>query len=108
MTAFDSVLAEAAWAVAGHGFAETFGDLSAGDPSWNAFVHVSSTVLLNLDETELRERYDDVWRADGIDGRLVWIKQTDDGQVSVVMHGSDAGPRSGTDLVGRAWDEASA
>lgn len=106
MSKFDSTLAEAAYAVAGHGFAEDeFG--SVQDIGWNAVVVVSSTVLLNLGEDlDLIDRLTDEFPDTLRDGYLVWVREDSQGFVSVVEYGSDSGLRSGSDLVNEAFDKA--
>ena len=105
MSKFDSVLAEAAHAISTHGFTQSeFG--STEDGGWNGLVDVSATVLLNLGEHELRDRFTTA-HGDAVGGFLVWLREDSQGFVSVVEFGSDSGARSGTDLVGRAFDDAS-
>lgn len=75
--------ADAAWAVANHGFVEReHGEVGEGD-GWMGLVTVSPTVLLNLGEnalaTLLREQSGDV-------DTLVWIAQGEDGQVRTVLY----------------------
>lgn len=102
MSKFDDTLAEAAYAVAGHGFTEDeFGTVD--DIGWNAVVVVSPTILLNLGETEIRDAYENLH---GNDDLLVWVREDSQGFVSVVEYGSDSGLRSGTDLVNEAFDKA--
>lgn len=55
MSRFDSIQAEAAWAVYMHGFAETDGS-SESDQGY-VFSTVTFQVLLNLGEIELAERW---------------------------------------------------
>ena len=45
---FDTACAEAAYFIAGHGFAESE-EGSVDEDGWNALVEVTHTVLLNLD-----------------------------------------------------------
>ncbi len=105
MSKFDSILAEAAHVIHLHGFAaDEYGSSTEGD-GWNGLVDVSATVLLNLGETEVRERFM-AEHGDAIAGFLVWIREDPQGFVSVVEYGSDEGTRSGTDLVSQAFDAA--
>ena len=106
MSKFDSVLAEAAHMISMHGFtADEFGSSTEGD-GWNGLVDVSATVLLDLGEGDLRDRFV-TEHGDAVGGFLVWIREDSQGFVSVVEYGSDEGTRSGVDLVGRAFDTAS-
>lgn len=99
---FDGAVAEAACEIAGHGFAEECG--SVDEPGgWNALVDVSASTLQNVGaDPDLVERF----RAEvpGVAGALVWVRADGQGRVMLVMHGTDEGPRSGTDAVIRAWD----
>lgn len=104
MSKFDSVLAEAAYAVAGHGFTDEEFSNVQDSTGWNALVTVSATTLLNVGETEIRDRFLAEHSDAPLDGYLAWIRENDQGFVTLVTHGSDAGSRSGTDLVSRAWD----
>ena len=104
MSKFDSPLAEAAYAVANHGFAEEeFGSVTLPE-GWNALVDLTPTVLLNLDETDLFR----TMQNEGMpfSGYLVWVREDSQGFVSVVEFGSDEGTRSGSDLVNEAFDKA--
>lgn len=104
MSKFDSMLAEAAYAVAGHGFAEDeFGTVDE-TIGWNAVVNVTPTVLLNLDETDLFRKVQNDRMP--FDGYLVWVHEDSQGFVSVVAYGSDSELRSGTDSVNEAFDMA--
>lgn len=104
-TTYGGILSESAFAVANHGFAEEeyVPPNTRPGADWHALVTVSATVLLNLGETDLAERFRD--KVPGIAGALIWIKTTADGTVQVVEWGTDEGPTSGTDKVSRAWDE---
>lgn len=103
MSKFESPLAEAAYAVCNHGFAEEeFGTVQ--DIGWNALVDVTPTVLLNLGETDLFRKVQD--QNMPFSGYLVWVREDSQGNVSVVEFGSDEGLRSGTDLVNEAFDKA--
>lgn len=103
---FDSALAEAAHAIAGHGFAEAeFGSVQEG--GWNALVVVSPTILLNLGENEVRDTLLDFMPNMPVAGYLVWIREDSRGFVTEVEYASDEGLRSGTDLLNRAFDKAS-
>ncbi len=105
MGKFDSVLAEAAYTIMLHGFTEDqFGTSDSG--GWNGLVDVSATGLLNLGEDELRERFV-AKHGDAAGGYLVWIREDSQGFVTLVEYGDDAGTRSGTDAVARAFDAAS-
>lgn len=102
MSKFDSPLAEAAYTIANHGFTEDeFGTVE--DIGWNALVVVSSTVLLNLGEIDLRDAAC-AYAPDS--GWLVWVREDSQGFVSVVEFGDDEGTRSGSDLVNAAFDAA--
>jgi hypothetical protein len=106
MGKFDSVLAEAAHVIHMHGFAaDEFGSATESD-GWNGLVDVSATILLNLGETELQERFA-AEHGHVVGGFLVWIREDSQGFVSVVEFGSDSGLRSGTDVVSQAFDAAS-
>lgn len=100
---FDNVIAEAAYEIAGHGFAEEeYGEVST--TGWNALVTVSATTLLNIGaDADLIERF----RAEvpGIAGALAWIRESNEGFVTLVKHGTDEGLHSGIDIVNRDWDE---
>lgn len=78
MTSFDGLYAEAAWAVANHGFTiDEWGEVgAAGD--WNALVTISPTVLLNLGEDDLAARLEE---RIGDGERDVHVRQLNDGQV---------------------------
>ena len=103
MSNFDDVLAEAAYSIANHGFAEDeFGTVEDA-AGWNGIVVVSPTILLNLDEKNIRDRYENLY---GNDDLLVWVREDSQGFVTVVEYGSDSGLRSGTDLVNEAFDAA--
>lgn len=102
MSKFDSPLAEAAYAIANHGFSvDDFGTVQ--DIGWNAIVTVSSTVLMNLGENEIREKFDAHY---GDETFLVWVREGVAGSVTVVESGTDSGLRSGSDLVNEAFDRA--
>jgi len=105
MSKYSSILAEAADAVVCNGFAEdSFGDVQ--EPAgYNALAVVSSTVLLNLGETELRDRYDSEFGdpRNNPSGYLVWIREDNNGFVDVVKCGSDYGTYSGSDAVNEAF-----
>ena len=93
---YSSILAEAADAVVCNGFAEdSFGDVQESF-GFNALAVVSSTVLLNLGETDIREDYDSEFGDPQNDpsGYLVWIRENNEGFVDVVEYGSDAGTES--------------
>lgn len=104
---FGSVLAEAAYLVALDGFAREFG--SVQDGGWNGMADVSGSVLLNVGADEdVRARYLAEHGAREPQGLTVWIREDSQGFVDVVEYGADDGPRSGTDLVVRAFDDAEA
>lgn len=107
MSRFQNVLAEAAHAVCNHGCGEEeFG--STGDTGgWNALAVVSGTILMNLDEADLWERYVNEQGDPPGDpsGWLVWINEGEQGDVFEIMRGHDGGLGSGTDLVNRAFDK---
>jgi hypothetical protein len=105
---FSSVAAEAAWEIAQHGFTtDEHGESEYGD-GYHALVDVSPVTLRNVGADELADRFA-AWLAyHGADastaaGALVWVRQTSDGQISVVEWGHDGGARSGTDAVARQW-----
>lgn len=104
MGKYQSVMAEAAHTVALHGFAEEFGDV-AEPGGWNGLADLSATVLLNLGEDDVRSRFI-AEHGDDVAGFLVWIREDENGFVTVVERGSDGGLRSGTDAVGQAFDAA--
>lgn len=83
MSRFDNTLAEAAYMVAGHGFAlYEEGTVEEAD-GWNALVTVSLPVLLNIDASEffcsaLLAGYPEV-RNNEV---LVWVQEDSQGFVS--------------------------
>lgn len=103
MSKFGSPLAEAAYLIAGNGFAlEEHGSVEEAI-GWNALIDLNSTVLLNLGaETELIEdavqAHPELRSAAGL---LVWIREDSYGFVDVVEFGSDQNLKSATDLVNR-------
>lgn len=105
---FADTLAEAAYTIAGHGFAaDEFGTVQ--DIGWNAIVDVTFNGMLNLDmDTDLISRtlYEHPCVRSG--GLLVWIKENTEGFVNVVSYGSDEGAVSGSDMVNRQFDAAAA
>jgi len=82
----DSTLAEAAYAIAGHGFADTFGEAS-DLTGWNGLATVSPVLLMNVGETDLAEtlraRYGDA-------EYIVWIREDNSGFVDVVEWGTSS------------------
>lgn len=81
MSKFDNVIAEAAYAIAGHGFAdEESGSVEETD-GWNALVTVSSAVLLNLHEFNICERFRDAHQGATM---FVWIREDSDGFVRII------------------------
>jgi hypothetical protein len=97
---FESVLAEAAWRCQepnrGDDFTDTNGDR-------NTISDVTETRLRSIDPT-LADRYLTEYQPSA-GGHLVWIRETAH-RIEVVESGTDDGPRSGTDLVNRAYDQA--
>src|SRR5687768_588281 len=89
MSKFDNAIAEAAYEIAGHGFTEeTYGEVST--TGWNALVTVTPSVLLNLgSDSDLIDRV----RAEGVyeltDGVLAWIRESNEGFVTLVEHSTD-------------------
>jgi hypothetical protein len=76
--AFSDLLAQAAWAVANHGFAERESSVDEDGGEWQALVTVSAAVLLNLSETVLAQTMRCLL---GEGEHLVWVRQTDDGLI---------------------------
>lgn len=80
---FQTVLAEAAYAIAGHGFAEQeIGSATVpGEGPWQATVRVTRVGLLNLGEDDLAERF-----AEHVVNHecefYVWITEDGDGFVN--------------------------
>lgn len=103
MSKFDNILAEAAYAICGHGFSEDeFGSVEHG-MGWNAVAVVSTTVLLNVGEGGLAKQFDHEY---GSETFLVWIREDSQGFVCLVWHATDNGLTSGSDLLNRAFDAA--
>src|SRR5690606_30611423 len=105
---FSSVAAEAAWEIAQHGFTtDEYGESEYSD-GYHALVDVSPVTLPNVGADELADRFA-AWLAyHGADastaaGALVWVRQTSDGQISVVEWGHDGGAHSGTVAVRHQW-----
>lgn len=81
MSKFANVRAEAAYAVAGHGFAdEESGSVEEID-GWNALVTVSAQVLMNLGETDLFNRFRDAHQGATM---FVWVRVDSDGFVHLI------------------------
>lgn len=103
MSKFDNILAEAAYAICNHGFAEDeFGSVEYGT-GWNALAVVSPVLLRNVGETENADKLEDEY---GTESFLVWIREDSQGFVTLVEHGTDNGLTSGTDKINREFDEA--
>lgn len=96
---FDSTLAEAAWRCPAPNSDDDFTDSNGHR---NSIRDVTETQLRRIDPA-LASRYASQYNPSG--GHLVWIRDTGD-RIEVVEFGTDNGPRSGTDLVNRAYDEA--
>jgi hypothetical protein len=80
---YENVLAEAASTIANHGFTDgQYGECGYGD-DWNALVTVSSVILMNCGEDELREQF---YQEYGELEILVWIRETNDGFVKVIRY----------------------
>lgn len=81
MSKFANVIAEAAYVIAGHGFAdEESGSVEETD-GWNALVTVSAQILMNLGE-------DDLWKSfyathEGAT-MFVWVREDSQGFVHCV------------------------
>ncbi len=99
MTAFESVLAEAAWCCQDPNSGDDFTDSSGH----NIISEVNEARLRAIDPG-LADRYVSQYQPSA-GGHLVWIRETAD-RIEVVESGTDDGLRSGTDLVNRAFDEA--
>ena len=72
------VLQEAALAVLGHGFGDTFGDMADVD-GWNGLAEVSAVVLDNLGEHALAYEYRRVMPS----AAQVWVRTVSDGQTHI-------------------------
>lgn len=85
---FDNVIAEAAYEIAGHGFAEEeYGTVDT--TGWNALVQVSAVTLLNVGAADLSERF----RAEfGGDTVYAWIRENNEGFVTLIDHDPHAEP----------------
>lgn len=81
---FSDVAAEAAYAIAGHGFAEDeFG--SVDHYGWNALVVVNSTCVLNIGDEELAQRLRAAHPGIDVGADLaVWIREDAQGFVDTV------------------------
>jgi hypothetical protein len=106
MSKFQNTLVEAAYAVAGHGFAQEESGNVEELTGWNALVSVNATVLINLGEDELHERYTSfLWlTVEEPAGFFVWIRQDNQGFVKCIEFGTDSSLVSGTDKVNADWD----
>lgn len=91
MSIFYSTLAEAAWAIANHGFATDSHGESEGPDGWNALVTLNAVTLLNVGETLLSEHFCSDY---GEATLLVWLNQSANGGVSVVQYAGDDTPRA--------------
>lgn len=100
------ILARAAFAIAGHGFAEEEFGNTEDSIHWNALVVVSGVLLLNLDETDIYDEYVEAGYVCPA-GReyLVWVQQDNDGHVMVKMYGPNEGADRVSDLWMRAHDD---
>jgi hypothetical protein len=100
MSKFDNVIAEAAYAIASHGFAEEeYGEVST--TGWNALVTVSATTLLNVEEIDLSERLRAEYGGSEI---FAWIRENSEGFVSLIDHMIDSN-RDDVATVESRWDE---
>lgn len=87
MSKFDSVIAEAAYEITLHGFAdEEYG--TTDTTGWNASVPVSAVTLLNVGAVDLSERF----RAEHGDTTLyVWIRENNEGFVNLIEWSTTGG-----------------
>jgi hypothetical protein len=89
MSKFQNVMAEAAYAIAGHGFAEReMGSVTEpGQGPWQALVRVSRVLLLNIGESEMSVQYETYLKEEvntASDAQCyVWIIEDTDGNVTV-------------------------
>lgn len=82
MSKFDNVLAEGAYEITLHGFAdEEYG--TTDTTGWNALVTVSAVTLLNVGATDLSERFRQEY---GGDTAYAWIRENNEGFVTLVDH----------------------
>lgn len=88
MSKFSDVLSEAAYAIAGHGFAREFGSVEDRD-GWNAIADVSPVLLRNVGEDELADRLEAEY---GDRQRVVWINEDSQGFVGKVRAGTGGHP----------------
>lgn len=85
MTKFTDVTAEAAYIIAGEGFAEEFGNVET-TAKWNALCDVNHVTLRNIGENELADRF----KAEhGENTITVWVQADSDGFVSTIEHSSN-------------------
>lgn len=85
MSKFQTVLAEVAYAIAGHGFAENeIGSVSEpGEGPWQATVRVTRMGLMNLGEDDLMESFVEAVGEDHADDEFyVWITEDEQGFVN--------------------------
>lgn len=105
MSKFDNVLAEGAYAICNHGFAEDeTGSVHYGI-GWNALAVVSPVLLRNVGETEIADKLEDEY---GTESFLVWIREDSQGFVSLIDFSADSGLTSGTDLINQEFDALAA
>lgn len=105
MSKFDNVLAEGAYAICNHGFAEDeTGSVHYGI-GWNALAVVSPVLLRNVGETEIADKLEDEY---GTESFLVWIREDSQGFVSLIDFSDDSGLTSGTDLINQEFDALAA
>lgn len=82
MSKFDNVLAEGAYEITLHGFAdEEYG--TTDTTGWNALVTVSAVTLLNVGATDLSARFRQEY---GDDTLYAWIRENNEGFVTLVEH----------------------
>lgn len=106
MSKFDNVLAEGAYEITLHGFAdEEYG--TADTTGWNALVTVSAVTLLNVGANDLSERFRQEY---GDDTLYAWIRENNEGFVTLVEHTNEdrQGLTSGADSINRAFDKYTA
>lgn len=105
MSKFANVRAEAAYVIAGHGFAdEESGTVEEAD-GWNALVTVSAQVLMNLGEEDLFNRFHAEHQGATM---FVWVREDSQGFVHLVDMIWDTNRESLTRIEDRwnAWQEA--
>lgn len=85
MSKFGSILAEAAYTMAGHGFTEgEYGNVETAD-GYNALCIVSPVLLLNLGEDELAEKVREVTEEEC----YVWFREDSQGFVDRMGAGDE-------------------